>query len=104
MSYLTHQYNCPECGADPFKTVDYDRIVKEQQELENRFKKVLAHHGLRDAEWTIERIKLEESMRYLQRKTKKQAATLSRLEEKLRGLGKRPYEEEKRSAREITGM
>lgn len=85
---------CKECGADSFKTIDYDKVTREFNEVSDRFKWVMAHHGLKNAEWDLERIKLTDSMKWMQRKVKKQAQAISRLEEKLKKFGQKPYEEE----------
>lgn len=91
---------CSECGADSFKTLDYDKKVSEELELRNRFKKALAQHGLARAEWTIREIELVEGTKYLQRKTRKQSEAINRLEEKLRKLGSQPYKEDRSSVGE----
>lgn len=91
---MTHQYNCPDCGADPFKTADYDKITKEISELSSRYKMLSANFGKARAEWEIKEIRLEESMKWLQRKAKKQAQAIQKLEAKLRRHGERPYVEE----------
>lgn len=93
---------CVQCGSDPFKTWDYDKITKEQTELQDRFKKVLAYHGRDEADRHIKEIEQEQAMKWLQRKVKKQAETIRKLEEKLRRQGEQPYKEE--IPREITGM
>lgn len=86
-------YICPECGGDPFKTKDYDKVQRESAAIQSRFKMEMALHGTKEASWEIERIKSAESMKYLQRKVKKQAQTLQRLEEKLKRLSQQPYAE-----------
>lgn len=85
---------CPECGADPFKTYDYDKIVKEMEELSSRYKKAHASWAGMSAEWEIKNLKLEEGMKWLQRKVKKQAQAIQKLENKLKRHGERPYKEE----------
>lgn len=84
---------CPECGVDTFKVVDYDKKVREERELRDRFKRALADHGKARAEWIIREIELDEGTRYLQRKVLKQAKALHRLEEKLKARGQQPYKE-----------
>lgn len=91
---MPRQRNCPECGADPFKIQDYDKIVREMNELSSRFKRVLANQGLARAEWDLKEIELTEGMRWLQQKTKKQALAITRLEEKIRKFREQPYKEE----------
>ena len=86
--------NCPECGSDPFKTQDYDKITKEMEELSYRYKRARASWSELSAKDEITIIKLEEGMRWLQRKVKKQAQAITRLENKLKKNGHRPYEEE----------
>ncbi len=85
---------CENCGADPFKVWDYDHLVKEKLEISDRFKKASAQHGLSRAEWTLKEIELTEAMKFLQRKTKKQAEALQKLEEKLIKLKQLPYKVE----------
>lgn len=53
-----------------------------------------ANHGVKSAEWALEKIELVEQTKWLQRKVKKQAAVLNKLEEKLRKSGQKPYAEE----------
>lgn len=96
---MTQQRNCPECGADPFKQYDYDKITKEINALSSRYKMLSANFGQARAEWEIKEIKLEESMKWLQRKVKKQAQAIQRLEAKLRRHGERPYVEELEESR-----
>ncbi len=90
---MTRPDKCPECGVDPFFTQDYPKLTKEMDQLEYHYKRVRAYHGEASAKWDIEKIKLEEGMRWLQRKTKKQAQAIQRLEAKLKKLGEQPYRE-----------
>lgn len=83
---------CPNCGSDPWKTQDYDKIVKEMEELSYRYKRARGSWAELSAKDEITILKLEESMRWLQRKVKKQAQSLGRLEEKLRSYKQQPYE------------
>lgn len=92
------QHDCPQCGADPFKTWDYDKITKEFKEVSERFKKVMAQHGLDRAEWILKELKLEESMKYMQQKTKKQTTALRKLEQRVLRLGRQPYEQPRSAA------
>ena len=85
---------CKECGSDPFKAADYDKLTREYNEVCERFKRVMARHGLENAEWDLERIRLTDSMKWMQRKTNKQAKAIARLEEKLKKLNTQPYAEE----------
>lgn len=85
---------CESCGADPFKTIDYDMIIKEKYEIGQKFKRLHADHGLEKAQWILREIELTESMKYLQQKTLKQAAAIRNLEAKLKRLGQQPYREE----------
>lgn len=91
---MTHQRNCPECGADSYKIVDYDKITKEITALSSRYKMLSANFGKARAEWEINEIRLEESMKWLQRKAKKQALAIQKLEAKLKRHGEQPYVEE----------
>lgn len=90
---MTHQNKiCSNCGSDPFKTYDYDKITREMTELSSRFKKARASWAGLSAEDEIKIIKLEEGMKWLQRKVKKQAQAITKLEEKLRNYRQQPYE------------
>lgn len=91
---MTQHRNCPECGSDPYKTQDYDKIVREMNSLSSRYKMMSASHGQDRASWEIKALKLEEGMTWLQRKVKKQAQALARLEAKLRRHGEQPYAED----------
>lgn len=85
---------CPECGADGFKTHDYDRLQRENTSLSRRHTEQAALFGVKKAEAWLREIRLEDSMKYLQRKTKKQAEVIKRLEDRLKRLGQQPYKEE----------
>lgn len=85
---------CPECGTYVFEIQDYDKVVREHNELSSRFKKVRANHGLAQAQWELKEIELTEGMKYLQKKVAKQAESIRRLEEKIKRLGEQPYKEE----------
>lgn len=93
-----NDYNCPECGSDPFKSKDYDYVTRRHNELVTRFKRIMAEHGLDQAEWQIKEIKLEESMKYMQQKTKKQTVALRKLEQRVLKLGRQPYEQPRSAA------
>lgn len=95
---------CPECGADPYKTVDYDKMTRDIQQISDRFKRVMASHGLQQAEWVLREIDLVESTKYLQRKVKKQSEAIRRLEEKIRRLGVQPYKEDSSETIQIANM
>lgn len=91
---MTRQHNngvCPECGSDPFKTQDYDKITKEIAEISSRYKRAHASWAGVSAEWEIKNLRLEEGMKWLQRKVKKQAQAIQKLEDKLKRHGERPY-------------
>lgn len=85
---------CSRCGCQrPF----HDRW-EQQSKINYLFrqdaKKIAASNAsiLADRDLTI--LELQEGQKWLQQKVKKQAAHLRRLEEKLRKLGKEPYERE----------
>lgn len=84
---------CPECGIDTYRAKEFDRLMSEKCELGSRFKQLRANHALEIARWEIRDIENTESMKWLQRKTRNQAAAIRKLEEKLKKLGKQPYEE-----------
>lgn len=85
---------CPECNCDRFKCTDYDKLLKEISEISLRFKKASADQGRERAEWEIDRIRLEESAKHLQSKTRRQSKAITRLEAKLKSLGQQPYKED----------
>lgn len=94
MSGLTHQYKlCPECGSDPFKSQDWDKMHKEMEELVFRYKRARSSWAELSAADEIQILKLEEGMRWLQRKVKKQAQAIQKLENKLKQRGEQPYKE-----------
>lgn len=90
--------NCKECGCDKFRCTDYDKVTKTLSEVGWRFKRIHADHALEKAEWQLREIQLEESMKYMQQKTKKQTAALRKLEQRILKLGRRPYEEPRSAA------
>lgn len=85
---------CPECGCDTYKALDYDKILRENASLCKRLTEQAALFGVKKAEAWLRQIKLEDSMKGLQRKVKKQSEALNRLEKKLIELGRKPYQEE----------
>lgn len=95
---MTQQHNCPECGCDKFRCTDYDKVTSQLSEVGQRFKRLRADHALEKAQWELKEIRLEESMKYMQQKTKKQTSALRKLEERILKLGRRPYEPPKTAA------
>lgn len=93
---MTHPASnlCPECGISSWVVKDHDRIVQEKLEIGQRFKNLRATHGRDQAEWDLREISLTESMKYLQRKVRKQADVITKLENKLKKFKQRPYERE----------
>lgn len=85
---------CAECGSDIFKTIDYDKVVKEKNSISYWYKKICAEHALEKAEWRLEKIRLEEGAKYSQQKLRRQAKAIQKLEAKLKRLGQQPYKEE----------
>lgn len=85
--------DCEHCGCQVYQHRYYDKMVAKEVELGYRFKQMRAHHGMQQAEWELRELDLVESTKWLQRKTKKQAEVIRKLEEKLRKLNQRPYEE-----------
>lgn len=84
---------CPECGCDTYKALDYDKLQRENASMVKRLTEQAALFGVKKAEAWLRQIRLEDSMKYLQRKTKKQAEVITRLEEKIKRLGRQPYKE-----------
>lgn len=95
---------CPECGADPFKTADHDKMMRDITQIKDRYKRTMAAHGLEQAEWILREIDLVESSKYLQRKVKKQSEAIRRLEEKIKRLGVQPYKEDPPETIQVTTM
>lgn len=85
---------CETCGASEYKIRYYDHNLNELIELQSMYKKEAANHALQKAEWAIDRIKIVEGGRWLQRKVKKQADVIKRLEKKLLDVKVKPYAEE----------
>lgn len=85
---------CPDCGSDPFKQYDYDKMVKENGRLVRRLSEQAALHGVEKAQAWLGSVRHEEETKYLQSKVRKQAAMLKKLEDKIKKLGERPYAEE----------
>ena len=85
---------CPECGSDTFKAQDYDKAVSERYEVYDRFKRRFAQHAMEQAQWEIDKIRLEDATKSLQRKVNAQRKALNRLENKMLKLGKQPYKED----------
>lgn len=92
---------CPECGSDIFKALDYDKVVSERSEVYDRFKRIFAQHAMEKAQWEIDKIRLEDSTKSLQRKVNAQRKALNRLENKILKLGKQPYASEPNLAEEL---
>lgn len=85
---------CPECGSDTIWAREFDRIQDEKSTLYDRFKKVMAQHGVDRAQWELEKVHHEVKTRWLQQKVDSQRKALNRLENKLIELGRKPYQEE----------
>lgn len=85
---------CKECGSDPFKSLDYDKVLSENSVLRSWVKREFANHAVEKAEWAFEKLGAEDSTKWLQRKVKKQSKIIARLEEKLKKLNTQPYAEE----------
>lgn len=83
---------CPECGSDTFQAQDYAKVVSERYEVYDRFKRRFAQHAMEQAQWEIDKIRLEDSTKSLQRKVASQRKALNRLENKLLKLKRQPYE------------
>ena len=85
---------CSECGCDTYKAMDYDKLLRENASISKRLTEQAAVFGVQKAEAWLRQIKLEDNMKYLQRKTKKQAVVITTLENKLKRLKQQPYKEE----------
>lgn len=84
---------CPDCGSDPFKQYDYDKMMKENGRLIRRIREQAAEHGVEKAQAWLTAVRHEEETKYLQSKVRKQSVMLKKLEDKIKKLGERPYEE-----------
>lgn len=85
---------CPDCGNDPFKQYDYDRMHKENGRLVRRIREQAAEHAVEKAQAWLTAVRHEEETKYLQSKVRKQSVMLKKFEDKIKQLGERPYEEE----------
>lgn len=83
---------CPNCGVDRSKFQFLEESYHAHFSAVERFLKTEAAHAVKLAKTELEIINLKESMKYLQRKVRKQAVALKRLEEKLRARGEQPYD------------
>lgn len=88
------QRNCEMCNCDRFQCKDYPKLTVELASVCGRLKSTMAYHGKERAEWEIDKIHLEEGMKFLQRKTRKQAQAITKLENKLKNYGQQPYKDE----------
>lgn len=86
---------CFECGCDTYKAMDYDKLQRENASISKRLTEQAAIFGVKKAEAWLRQIKLEDAMKYLQRKTKKQAEVITTLENKLKRLKQQPYEKDR---------
>lgn len=98
MSCLTRQDNCPECGADPFKVYDYDKKSREHAEISRMYRENIAQCALVRAKYELKLLESRESMKDLQRKTRKQSQVINRMEAKIKSLGEQPYKNEPTAA------
>lgn len=84
---------CSRCGCDrPF----HDRISKAMKvnwEVHQMYKREAAKHAIEIAERDLRIMDSQEEKKWLQQKVVKQAAQLRRFEEKIKKLGKEPYED-----------
>lgn len=82
---------CPECNCvKPFHD-NIERAMNAKFELGLRFRRLMAQHADELAHKELALIEAQEGMRWMQAKVRKQAAAITRLEEKIRNLGKQPY-------------
>lgn len=83
---------CNRCGCNrPF----HDQIEQAMQrnfKISQDYKRIAAANAAALAERDLKILDLQESQKWMQQKVKKQAAHLRRLEEKLKKLGKEPYD------------
>lgn len=84
---------CSECGCDTYKAMDYDKLQRENASISKRLTEQAALFGVKKAEAWLRQIKLEDAMKYLQRKTKRQSEAITKLEDKLKKFGQQPYKE-----------
>jgi len=85
---------CSECGCDTYKAMDYDKLQRENTSIRKRLTEQAALFAVKKAESWLRELKLEDSMKYLQRKTKKQSEVITRLEDKLKKFKQQPYEKD----------
>lgn len=85
---------CPECGTKGHEQWYYDKLVSEGIERGQMIRRISAQAAVDRANWDMDRLDLVEQMKWMQRKVKKQAQAITRLEEKLKKLKIQPYAEE----------
>jgi hypothetical protein len=89
---VTHEQRCPNCGSDPFFTEDYSRLLTDLTTVHNVNRKLGADNGMLRAQAEVDRLIGQDYVSSLQRKIQRQKRVINRLEDRLRTLGKPPYE------------
>lgn len=85
---------CSRCGCErPFHD-RWEKQAKLNWDFREQFKRAMAENAKREAEKDLTILELKESQKWMQRKVKKQAEQLRKLEEKLIQLNKQPYAKE----------
>lgn len=84
---------CPHCGADRYATEELKRLQKYNQRLEKDYRRLRLEGAGERADFDLRLFRQEESLRYLQSKTARQARIIRQLEERLLKQNQNPYEE-----------
>lgn len=82
---------CPECNCVKPYHDNIERAMNAKMELGLRFRQLHAQHAGELAYKELQLIEAQEGMKWMQAKVRKQAAAITRLEEKIRRLGNQPY-------------
>lgn len=83
--------NCTKCGSDSYEVREFPRLLARYDRLEREHIRTQMEHARDDAKFRLALWRQEESMRYLQQKTRRQAAVIRRMEKRLLALNKEPY-------------
>lgn len=83
---------CTECGADSWQSRAFERLNRRNVELQTDVERLARENGL--LRWRVEDAKAQgvSELGSLQRKVRRQARVIVRLEKRLRAAGQRPYE------------
>lgn len=82
---------CPECGADEYVTKAGHELLRQAND---RFRRSNTAQAIEIARLKLDVMELQDRDNNRDRKVRNQARVIVRLENRLRALGKRPYEQD----------